>query len=229
MPPGPARLRRRRWIGAIAAAAAVVGVLVVAHELDISIAVLARRVVLELQRIHPVVFFAGMALLPAIGVPLLPFALAAGPAFAARLGTTTVLALAIASVSVNTALSYWVARLLKRRVEAIVRWFGYTLPAVEPTASWKACVAVRLAPGLPFWVQSYALGLSGIGWFPYIAVSTLVPSVYLTGAIIGGEAAWRGGVGAGLFGVSLVLFAALATHLWRKSRRAARIVTANGL
>jgi uncharacterized membrane protein YdjX (TVP38/TMEM64 family) len=210
-------------------AALVVGGWLVARAFDVSIPTLARQIVVELQRIHPVVFFAGMAVLPAFGVPLSPFAFAAGPAYAGRLGTATVVLLAIASVAANTAFSYWIARLLKTRVERFIGWFGYRLPAVEADMSWNACVAVRLAPGLPFWVQSYALGLAGIAWVPYLVVSTLVPSVYLSEAIIGGEAAWRGGVGAGVFGLSLVVFAAVAVFLWRKFRRRANGRPANGL
>lgn len=223
------RLRRRRRGGLVALIATVLAGCAAAWAFDVSIPTLARHIVTELQRIHPVVFFAGMAVLPAFGVPLSPFAFAAGPAYAGRLGTATVVLLAIASVAVNTAFSYWIARLLKSRVERFVGWFGYRLPAVEADMSWNACVAVRLAPGLPFWVQSYALGLAGIAWVPYLVVSTLIPSVYLSGAIIGGEAAWRGGVGAGMFGLSLVVFAAVAVFLWRRFRRRRKGCPANGL
>lgn len=188
---------------------------------NISILQVAQMIVSELRAVGPWYFFAAMAVLPAIGAPLLPFALAAGPAFAPRLGTLSVVLLAVASVAVNTALSYLIARfLLTRPVTRAVHWLGYSLPKVDSRSGWKAVLALRLAPGLPFWVQSYVLGVAGIAWTPYIVVSTLVPAFYLTGAIVAGEAAWRGGVGAAMFGVSLIVFAGMVTYLWR-TRRAA--------
>ena len=177
---------------------------------------LAQRVLAQLRSAGPWVFFLGMAILPALGFPLLPFALAAGPAFGPELGTTRVILCAVAAVAANTALSYWLARsVFSTVIRRIVDWLGYTFPVVPSNDAWKTALAVRLAPGLPFWMQSYALGIVGLAWKPYIVVSTLVPAVYLTGAIIAGGAAWRGNAGAAMFGVSVILFAIVLTALWR--------------
>lgn len=177
----------------------------------------------QLQLLDPVWFFVAMAVLPALGFPLLPFALAAGPAYGTRLGVPIVAVLAIAAVAVNSALSYLLARsVLQQPIQKGVAWLGYTLPAIEPDTAWNTVVAVRLAPGLPYWIQSYALGLARVAWLPYLVGSTLVPAVYLCGAIVCGEGAWRGGVGAVFMGVGLLAFAVVATNVWRIRRARAQ-------
>ena len=58
----------------------------------------------------PVVFFAAMAVLPAAGAPLMAFTLSAGEAFGAQLSMGGVIALSLAMIALNLALTYWLAR-----------------------------------------------------------------------------------------------------------------------
>jgi uncharacterized membrane protein YdjX (TVP38/TMEM64 family) len=105
------------------------------------------------------------------------------------------------------------------------RWIprlGYTLPEVNPRAAWHSVLAVRLAPGLPFWVQSYALALLGIPWAPYLVLSTLIPSAYLCGVVYLGEAAWQGRPQNILLGLALVGLAAGAAGWWRRRNAVAQ-------
>lgn len=164
-------------------------------------------------------FFGAMAVLPAIGFPLLPFALAAGPAFAPTLGAAAVAGCAVAAVAVDTLLGYWLSkRALRPLVQRILARFGYRVPVLPPGTAWHAVLLVRLAPGLPFWVQSYALGLMRVPLLPYVVVSTAVPALYLVGAIYGGDALWHGHVKAGLIAFGAVGLVAAAIQLWRKCR-----------
>lgn len=175
---------------------------------------LVERVILELRGAGAPWFFTAMALLPAVGFPLLPFALAAGPVFAPTLGTGGVVACSILAVVVNVTLSYVLAStVLRTVVQKLMVRLGYHLPDPRRESAWFFITLVRLAPGLPFWAQSYLLGLMRVRFGAYLAVSTLVPASYLTGTIVFGDALMQGNKRAaftalaviGLVGVTLFL------------------------
>lgn len=220
--------KTRRYVGLVILLLMVAVVAVVAWQHPAELKSLVQETLVKLRQAGPWVFFGAMAVLPAFGFPLMPFALAAGPVYGPVMGPAKVVLLAVAAVSANTAFSYGIARSgLTPVFRKLIRWFGYELPEIESRSAWAATLAFRLAPGLPFWAQSYALGILGVAWWPYIVVSTLVPSVYLTGAVYAGEAAWRGSIGAALFGVGLIVFAGVLTYLWRKRRASNRSLFSN--
>ena len=193
MPPDPAsnstfRSRFWRW-GRVAVPALVIVLLLVWAARSSGVVGLMEKAVVELRHLGAPVFFSAMAILPALGFPLLPFAFAAGPAFAPVLGTGGVVACAILAVCVNVALSYQLAATVFRPpVQWLVTRLGYRLPDPSRHNPWFVTLLARLAPGLPFWAQSYLLGLVRVPFFPYLTVSTLVPAGYLTAAILFGDA-----------------------------------------
>ena len=85
---------------------------------------------------------------------------------------------------------------------------------------------VRLAPGLPFWVQSYLLGLMRARFGVYMIVSTLIPAGYLTAVILFGEALWDGQAGKVALAAGLLGLVGAIIHLLRK-RQAAKIAVAD--
>ena len=91
-----------------------------------------------------------MALLPALGFPVLAFGLTAGPAFSARLGMGTVVALALTAVTVNFLLTYALARrALRPLLQKLMNRFGYKLPEVEAGDAGDLVLILRLTPGIP--------------------------------------------------------------------------------
>ena len=62
------------------------------------------------RSLGPGAFFTAMALTPAVGAPVMVFALTAGPVFGDRLGLGVVILLALAAVTVNILLTYALAR-----------------------------------------------------------------------------------------------------------------------
>ena len=177
--------------------------------------------VLRLREAGPVVFFLGMALLPAVGFPLMPFSLAAGPVFGPTMGAGPVIACAISAVVINVALSYWLAaRALRPLVARLAELLGYRLPVNRAETAWQITTLVRVAPGLPFFMQSYLLGLTRVPFVPYLTMSTLIPAAYLTAIILGGNALWEGRTGTVLIALGLLGVVGAVVHLLRKLQAA---------
>lgn len=223
--PPPARWGPPRWIwpGLVTLAAIV---LVLWATQSLGLAVLAQRTTEYLRTLGAPAFFLAMAILPAVGFPLLPFAVAAGPAFVPELGAAGVIAGAIAAVALNVAVSYFfAARLLRGTVHAIVARFGYALPQLDPSHGWLVTLLVRVAPGPPFWVQSYTLGMLRVPFRAYLVISTLVPAGYLSAAILLGDAMFQGRprqalLAAAVFGCAAAGF--VLARRWLATARPAR-------
>lgn len=216
----PPRRRLPLWLKAILAAGAIgVALAGASHWSELKTAV--DDGVMRLREAGPVVFFLGMALLPAVGFPLMPFSLAAGPVFGPTMGAAPVIVCAISAVLVNVTLSYWLAaRALRPLVARLAELLGYRLPVNRAETAWQITTIVRVAPGLPFFMQSYLLGLTRVPFGPYVTMSTLIPAAYLTAIILGGNALWEGRTGTLLIALGLLALVGAIVHLLRKLQAA---------
>lgn len=188
----------------------------------------AEMVVAWLQAAGPLVFFSGMAVLPAVGFPMMPFAFAAGPVFGPVLGLPAVIACAVAAVLVNVMLSYALAaRWLRPSILWLLDRLGYRLPPLPEGSDWQIVWLVRLMPGLPFWTQSFLLGLMRLPLVPYLVVSTLLPAGYISGTIIFGDALFKGHMKHALLGAAMVGLCGAGVHFWRKRRAACLVPKGN--
>jgi uncharacterized membrane protein YdjX (TVP38/TMEM64 family) len=216
-----------RWRWRILALAATVG-LVAWGVRNSGAAELANTIIARLRGAGALWFFTAMALLPAIGFPLLPFSLVAGPAFAPTLGTAGVVVCAILAVAINVALSYALASTwLRPLVEKITTRLGYRLPGPRGDSAWFFITLVRLAPGLPFCMQSFLLGTMRVRFGTYMLISTVVPAGYLTGTIILGDALMQGNQPAVFTALAALAFIGVTLFLIRR-RMAAKIPPAAG-
>jgi uncharacterized membrane protein YdjX (TVP38/TMEM64 family) len=171
----------------------------------------------------PLPFFVAMAVLPAIGFPLAPFFVAVGLVFGPTLGIGNVIVCSIVSVGVNVALCYGIAAsALRPFVARFVKWLGRELPVMKTGNAYEIVFLVRILPGLPFFLQSYLLGLARAPFIPYMIVSTVVPTVFLTSMILFGDGIWSGNRWGIAAGCVLILVASVVAHRARKRLAAAR-------
>ncbi len=220
--------RHRRWTKKrllLAAGLAVLAAVLVGVALTTGLTEAADAAVLDLRTAGPVVFFVAMAILPAVGFPLLAFTLAAGPVFGPTLGAGWVIVWSLAAVVVNLLLTYWLAnRALRPLVGRLLTYFEYRLPDGTADSPWQVAAIVRLTFGPPFWVQSYLLGLIRVPLVPYLVVSTSVMAGYIVALVCGGDAIAHGDGRLGFAAVGVLVVFVLALQLWRKRtarRRAA--------
>jgi len=163
-------------------------------------------------------FFAAMAILPAVGFPLSAFFVVAGPVYGPTLGPWHVVAYGTLAMAANVSLSYWIsAHPLRPLVTRLAHRAGYRLPEVPSDRAWKLTLLVRIIPGVPFFIQSYLLGIARVSFGAYLAISLLVEFVYLVSAVLFGTAALTGDRKAMAAAAVLFVIIAATLHILRKT------------
>ncbi|MBP7141146.1 MAG: VTT domain-containing protein [Opitutaceae bacterium] len=210
--------RGKKWLllklGLAAAVLVVAGFLLLR---GVDLKGMVEPVMRQIRSVGPLVFFAAMAVLLAIGFPFTAFCLAAGSAFGEQLGIRGILAGAAATVLVNVTLTYWLARYALRPL--LERWLGrlgYRIPVVEVADQIEVTILVRITPGPPFLVQSYLLGLAQIPFRKYILPSFILPMCNATGILLFGDALAQGKAKWAVVGISLLIAVGLGVHLLRR-------------
>jgi uncharacterized membrane protein YdjX (TVP38/TMEM64 family) len=165
----------------------------------------------------PWVFFTAMALMPALGAPTLGFTLVAGSAFGERLGMVGVVLAVNAAMTVNLALTYWLARWVVRdRLARLLHRLGYKLPQVDAGDITDLIVILRVTPGVPFFVQNYLLGLANAPVARYFILSCLFVWPNNTAFTIFGDALLHGRGQRIFIAVLLIIALVAATHMLRR-------------
>jgi len=165
----------------------------------------------------PGLFFTAMAILPALGVPMLAFTLSAGPMFGERLGIGIVVLLSLAAITVNVIVSYFFARYTMRPViERLMAWLGYKLPKIPEGDITDVIIIVRVTPGIPFFAQNYLLGLAGVPFRKYLWVTCILTWVLSGAFVFFGDALVRGQGKIAIITGCLLIAGTAATHLIRK-------------
>lgn len=213
--------RKKRLLGILACLVLLaVGLGLLALELDVG--AYAKRCLEFVRAEGAVLFFFAMAVLPLFGFPLSPFVLSAGPVFGPTLGTTGVIACGVAAIAVNVSIAYWVGSFaLRPWMERFIAWLGYDVPKLPTGKDWELTFILRIVPGVPFFLQSYLLGLARVRFWKYLIVSTLVPSGYLVAAVVAGDALVHGDKRKLILGGVLFAVVGGCLHFLRK-RYAAR-------
>lgn len=170
----------------------------------------------------PVAFFTAMAVLPAVGAPLMAFTIPAGEVFRVQLGLGGVIAAALVAIAINLALSYWLARYVMRPVlTGLLKRYGYSVPRITPENALSVLLLVRLTPGPPFSLQSILLGVAEAPFRLYMIVSWLAVLPWALGAIILGQGLLNGNVRGVIIGAGVLVVAVIGVQWVRKkySRR----------
>lgn len=165
----------------------------------------------------PWVFFTAMAVLPAFGAPMLVFYFTAGSAFAPTLGMPAVIGLSMLALTVNVALTYWLAaKAVRPLVERLLARFHYTVPQVRPENELSVAIMVRVTPGPPFFMQGYILGLAGVKFRAYLIASLGFHVPMGIACVVFGKAIFEGHGKLALLGLGLFAGAIAAVQIVRR-------------
>ena len=164
-----------------------------------------------LESVHPVAFFALMAVLPAFGFPLSPFYL-----LSSAYGVTVALAASAVAMAGNLLFSFWLAvGFCRPLIERFLRRYDYRIPEVGQANQVRVTLIIRLTPGLPFFVQNYVLALAGVRFRIYMMLSWLAQMAYAIAFIVLGESVFEGRVGLAVVAISLVIVLLIVTRIIR--------------
>jgi uncharacterized membrane protein YdjX (TVP38/TMEM64 family) len=213
--PTPAQKKALLVKLAVVAVAGLVGAVLVLRGLDLK--ALFNDMLALIRNVGPEAFFAGMAILPALGFPMSPFWLSAGPVFTPVLGLPTVIGMCAVSLTVNLAFTYWLARYAFRPpLVWLVRRLGYELPHVAVADQVEVAVLLRVTPGSPFFIQGYLLGLAEIPFKTYLLVSWLISMAYGVAFIFFGDSLAQGRGKLALLAFGGIVAVALGFRFLRK-------------
>ncbi len=217
-PDAPAGPRRPTWSHRLGVAFAIAAVVVLAASLWDREAWAG-----WIASARPIPFFAAMALLPAIGMPMTPFFLVAGATFGSRLGLVG----SAVALGANLALCYAIARSgLRPRLVSLVRRFGRELPELPSGRRriLRFTLLVKLAPGVPAFVKNYGLGIAGVPFALYFVTSIVFTGTYAVALVVLGDSLLEHDlVRTGAVGGAVVAFA-VGIGFWarRRARRGPR-------
>jgi len=216
MPPEASAAKKIPWMKLAVVAVVLVAVAVlVLRGLDWR-AYLDRGMAL-IRGASPEVFFISMALLPAVGVPVLAFILSAGPIWGERLGMGNVILFSVMALTVNFTMTYCLARWAFRPLlTRLITRLGYKMPRAEKEDATSLIVIMRVTQGIPYCVQNYLLGLAEVPFGKYVLWTMVLSVPQNIAAILFGDALvhGRGGMVAMVAGLLVALVA--ATHLVRR-------------
>jgi uncharacterized membrane protein YdjX (TVP38/TMEM64 family) len=210
--------KRQLWIISFAIIAMGVALFIIGGHFEVR----ARmdRVVAWVRDAGPVPFFTAMTVLPMVGFPLSGFTLVAGPVFGPTMGVGLVVLCGILAITINVAVTYWLAARALRPVAVwVVQRLGYRMPEIPRDAAWLAIIVLRTVPVTPFSLQGVLLGLARVPFGPYMLVSVIVPSTYATAMIVLGDALMRGDRWAMAGAGALFIVVGVILHFMRKRLR----------
>jgi uncharacterized membrane protein YdjX (TVP38/TMEM64 family) len=169
-----------------------------------------------MQRARPLPFFTAMTVVSVLGVPVTPLFVLAGVTFGARVGLVG----SLLAVAASLASCYWIARALRGPMKRLLRRFGWELPnlAEREKGAIRFTLAVKLAPGLPHFVKTYALGVAGVPFGTYFAISMLVTGTYAAALVVLGKSMFDHRSGT-LWIAAAVIVVGLGLWWWLRRRQ----------
>jgi uncharacterized membrane protein YdjX (TVP38/TMEM64 family) len=167
-------------------------------------------------------FYLAFVVLALLGIPSTPFFLLGGAAFPVA---HNLIAIVIALMIHFTLAWLIAAKWMRGPIKRFLLRRGMKLPEVRPDNQWRITLLVKFAPGVPLFIKSYLLGVTGVAFAPFMIVSTLSTFVFATAFVTMGRSAIEGKFGLLLGGLaflifSMALFRVIREHL--RSKKADR-------
>lgn len=170
------------------------------------------------EQAGPVPFFAAMAILPAIGFPVTPFFILAGATFGVAVG----LGGSLLALAANFSLCFWLARSgMRPAISRLLERFGVELPDFQAgrERALRFVLMVKFTPGVPAFAKNYLLGVAGVPFAMYLAVSMLVTGVYAAAFVVLGESVLEHDAGRAGWAIAVIVLVAVLVW-WLRRRRA---------
>jgi uncharacterized membrane protein YdjX (TVP38/TMEM64 family) len=177
-----------------------------------------KQFVAEYGAQYPWALFVALVFLPGIGFPTSALLLLAGIVWGSHYTSCLI---ALAAIALNIVWTHILAAGPARKL--MVRWMGERLQpwfALPHRDLMKIAWLLRVTPGVPLFVQNYALGALGVPLRLSLLTALPVVSLYTCGFVLTGGAIFDGHFGMAISGLALVAAATIAMRLFAKRRPA---------
>jgi uncharacterized membrane protein YdjX (TVP38/TMEM64 family) len=213
--------RSQRWSLLVLCLLGLFGLLAVATVFGVGgVGDLIRAAWEDLKTMPPFVYFAAMALICILPVPISPFYAAAGPLF----GWPTALLWIAPAVAANQLLAYQITNgMLRPSLEAFLAGRGYLIPKPRnPSEESLLTALIRVTPGIPYALQNWILGLAGVERRRYLTISWPIQMLHATAWVVLGQSVFEGQAGVAAIAVALMIGLAVVARWTGQRLRAAR-------
>ena len=177
-----------------------------------------KQLVAEYGTQYPWALFVALVFLPGFGFPAGPLLLLAGLVWGSHYTSCLI---ALAAIALNVMWTHSLAagparkRLVRLMGARLQSWF-----AMPRTNLLQVAWLLRVTPGVPLFVQNYALGALGVPLRLSLLTALPVLSLYTCGFVLTGGAIFNGRLGGAISGLALVAAAAIAARLLLRSKQA---------
>lgn len=177
--------------------------------------------VADLKReIGPVRFFIALAILPGLGLPTTPFFVLAGATFSPWVNVVGI----SLSLAAHVTMCYWLARSwLRTWLVCLLNRFGYKMPHLQDRDALRLALLIKMAPGLPTFLKNYAIGMSGISFWPYFLVTFGVTGCYAAVFATMGDSIMERDFGTGIISAALFIVIIVGLYFIRQRLRVERV------
>lgn len=166
---------------------------------------------------RPVLIFFAIVLLPALPFPVSALLILAGVVYGEAMGIPLACLVAYLGMLLNASWTYWVARKPGRAfIEGWLSRLSIELPELPKEDHVRLALIMRLTPGVPQFVQNYALGLAKVPFGPYMLVSAPAMAFWTVGFVVSAGAIFKGKFGIAVVGISVIVVAVLLTNMLRR-------------
>lgn len=163
---------------------------------------------------HPAALFWAIVFLPCLPVPTTALFFTAGVVW--RQQPAMACGLSMLAMTLNLVGTYWLAAGPARRlVEKLLAATAFKFPVLPRGDHLKLILILKLTPGIPFFLQNYLCGFLRAPFFLYLPISILCNGIFGVGVVLSGVGLADGKLMPALTGISLIVAAAVFTHLVR--------------
>lgn len=153
---------------------------------------------------RPWLLFAGLVVLPGLPVPTSALLFLAGTVWRDR--PLTACAICLAALALNMSWTYWVASRPGRGLaEKLLAVWTLRIPELPKGNDVRLILILRLTPGMPLFLQNYALGFFRVPFRLYLPLSMGCSGLIASGVVLSGAGVATGNLTPLLTGVAVIV------------------------
>lgn len=157
------------------------------------------------------IYFACMAVIILAPVPASVFYITAGSLYGIVPSLLWIApVLAVNALLVHSLVGGW----LRPRVERLIAGRGLQIPKLNTRNDQVLFITlIRITPGIPYFIQSWVLGLANVDRMPFLVITVGIQMFYATGFVVLGRSAFEGEFGLTIGAIALLVAVSIIARI----------------